>query len=190
MQSAEQMLELIPTACDVGTKRNAKGHKSSWIGGKLHIGAVDGDIPITAYYSSASVHDSSLSLPIIHTSSTRVNYFYDLQDAAYDAQIIRSFSRRHGHRAIIDINPRNSAQLKEKIATDKEEQELLKRLKFSVSSDAEHYNQRSSIERINGNLKDNYGCRNIYYKGAEKVQSVLSFALLCICIEQSIKLLT
>ena len=30
-----QMLNDLPTACDVGTKRNAKGHTTSWIGYKL-----------------------------------------------------------------------------------------------------------------------------------------------------------
>jgi transposase len=30
-----QMVADLPTACDVGTKRNAKGHQTSWIGYKL-----------------------------------------------------------------------------------------------------------------------------------------------------------
>ena len=37
-----------PNGChrprDVGTKRNAKGYKESWIGYKLHIDAADGGI--------------------------------------------------------------------------------------------------------------------------------------------------
>ena len=32
-----QMLADLPRACDVGTKRNAKGHTTSWIGYKLHV---------------------------------------------------------------------------------------------------------------------------------------------------------
>ena len=36
------MLDDLPDACDVGTKRNAKGYKESWIGYKLHIDAGDG----------------------------------------------------------------------------------------------------------------------------------------------------
>ena len=34
--SLPQMLADLPRACDVGTKRNAKGHTTSWIGYKLH----------------------------------------------------------------------------------------------------------------------------------------------------------
>jgi hypothetical protein len=46
----------------VGVKQNSKGNREVWIGGKLHISAVDGDIPITAFYSGANVHDSSAVL--------------------------------------------------------------------------------------------------------------------------------
>ena len=31
------MLADLPRACDVGAKRNAKGHTTSWIGYKLHV---------------------------------------------------------------------------------------------------------------------------------------------------------
>ena len=37
-------------------KQNSKGNFETWIGGKLHISVVDGDIPITAIYSGANVH--------------------------------------------------------------------------------------------------------------------------------------
>ncbi|MDQ7004868.1 MAG: transposase [Ghiorsea sp.] len=33
--SLQAMLDDLPTACDVGTKRNSKGHKTSWVGYKL-----------------------------------------------------------------------------------------------------------------------------------------------------------
>jgi hypothetical protein len=37
----------LPTACNVGTKRNSKNYKTIWIGYKLHIDACDGGIPIS-----------------------------------------------------------------------------------------------------------------------------------------------
>ena len=52
------MLADLLTACAVGTKRNAKGHKTNWIGYKLHIDTADGDIPVSCLLTSASVHDS------------------------------------------------------------------------------------------------------------------------------------
>lgn len=190
MKTVEEMLELVSTNCSVGVKQNAKGNREVWIGGKLHISAVDGDIPITAFYSGANVHDSSVALPLMQETSKRVHYLYDLQDAGYDANIIREFSTKLGHRPIIDINPKNSKVLKEKIELIKHEKEIFEGLNQHLNLDTEHYNQRSMVERVNKYLKDDYGCDKIYYQGATKVASVLAFGILSICIHQSLKLVT
>lgn len=190
MGSVDEMITVVATDCGVGIKQNSKGNREVWIGGKFHISVVDGDIPITAFYSGANVHDSSLALPLIQETSKRVSYLYDLQDAGYDADIIRAFSIRYNHKPIIDINPKNSQVLKEKIALIKEEKEKFAFLNFTLSSDIHHYNQRSMVERVNAYLKDNFGCDKIYYQGAIKVASVLAFAILSICIHQSLKLVT
>jgi len=106
MQSVKEKLALLSTDCSVGIKQNSKGNYETWIGGKLHISVVDGDIPITSIYSGANVHDSSVALPLMQETSKRVKYLYDLQDAGYDANIIREYSINLGHRSIIDINPK------------------------------------------------------------------------------------
>ena len=175
MQTVEEKLSLVSTNCGVGVKQNSKGNKEVWIGGKLHISVVDGDIPITAFYSGANVHDSSVSLPLIQETTKKVNYLYDLQDAGYDSSIIRDFSTKLGHKPIIDINPKNSKELKEKIKINKEEREKFKSINFSQPSDIHHYNQRGMVERVNKYLKEDFGCNTIYYKGATKVASVLAF---------------
>ena len=190
MQSVEEKLTLVSTDCGVGIKQNSKGNREVWIGGKLHISVVDGDIPVTAFYSAANVHDSSVSLPLIQETSKRVNYLYDLQDAGYDADIIRAFSTALGHRAIIDINPKNSKELKAKIEVQKDEQKKFEMLSLAQSSDTHHYNQRSMVERVNKYLKEDFGCNTIYYQGATKVASVLAFGILSVCIHQSLKLVT
>jgi transposase len=190
MQTTEEMLSLLSTQCGVGVKKNSKGYKETWTGGKLHISAVDGDIPITAIYTGANVHDSSVALPLIKETSRKVSYLFDLLDAGYDADIIREYSWLHGHRPIIDINPKNSKELKAKIALIREEKEKFKFFNLPLSSDIHHYNQRSMVERVNAYLKDNFGCNEIYYQGATKVASVLQFAILSVCIHQSLKLVT
>ena len=190
MKTVEEKLSLVSTACGVGVKQNSKGNKEVWIGGKLHISAVDGDIPITAFYSGANVHDSSVALPLMQETSRRVNYLYDLQDAGYDADIIREFSENLGHRPIIDINPKNSKALKEKIKLIKHEKESFKFINQHQNLDEEHYNQRSMVERVNKYLKDDFGCDKIYYQGATKVASVLAFGILSVCIHQSLKMIT
>jgi len=190
MNTSEEMLSLLSTQCGVGIKQNSKGYRETWIGGKLHISAVDGDIPVTAIYTGANIHDSSVALPLIKETSRKVNYLYDLQDAGYDADIIREYSKLQGHRPLIDINPKNSKTLKEEIALIKEEKQKFKFLHMPLSSDIHHYNQRSMVERVNKYLKDDFGCNVIYYKGATKVASVLQFAILSVCIHQSLKLVT
>jgi len=190
MQTTEEMLSLVSTECGVGVKQNSKGNREVWIGGKLHISVVDGDIPITAIYSGANVHDSSVALPLIQETTKKVNYLYDLQDAGYDADIIREFSEQNGHSPIIDINPKNSKKLKEKIELQEDEKKKFKYLGLPEFSDIHHYNQRSMVERVNAYLKDNFGCNKIYYQGATKVASVLAFGILSICIHQSLKMIT
>jgi len=190
MKTTENMLSLISTKCGVGIKQNSKGNREVWIGGKLHISAVDGDIPITAFYSGATVHDSGVALPLIKETSKRVSYLYDLQDAGYDADIIREFSNKLGHKPIIDINPKNSKELKQKIQLIKDEKEKFEYFNLAQISDDYHYNQRSMVERVNKYLKDDFGCNTIYYQGAKKVATVLAFGILSVCIHQSIKLIT
>jgi hypothetical protein len=190
MKTTKQMLSLVSTQCGVGRKQNSKGNFETWIGGKLHISVVDGDIPITAIYSGANVHDSSVALPLINETSKKVSYLYDLQDAGYDSNIIRDFSKKLNHRPLIDINPKNSKELKGKIQLIKDEKKKFEILNLTQSLDTHHYNQRSMVERVNKYLKEDFGCSNIYYKGATKVASVLAFGILSVCIHQSLKMVT
>ena len=104
--------------------------------------------------------------------------------------IIREFSIKLGHRPIIDINPKNSKELKAKIELMEHENKTFKYLNQHLNCDEKHYNQRSMVERVNKLLKDDFGCNKIYYQGATKVASVLAFGILSICIDQSLKLVT
>src|ERR1700674_581507 len=84
--SLAEMLADLPTHCAVGTKRNAKGHTTSWIGYKLHLDIADGDVPISALLTSASLHDSQAAIPLATMTAGRVTNLYDLMDSAYDAR--------------------------------------------------------------------------------------------------------
>ncbi len=79
---------------------------------------------------------------------------------------------------------------KELIKLNNDEIDKFRFLSLHKNSDIHHYNQRSMVERVNAYLKDSFGCNKIYYKGASKVENVLAFGILSICIHQSIKLLT
>lgn len=171
-RSLEDNLCDLPTPCDVGTKINSKGYKTSWTGYKLHIDCIDGDIPVSAVLSSASLHDSQVAIPLTQMTSERVTSLYDLMDSAYDAPQIKDFSRKLGHVPIIDYNPRRNG---EKIQMD-----LATKTRF---------NQRTSAERVNSYLKDNYGGNNIRVKGSKKVMTHLMFGVVVITALQLYRLL-
>lgn len=170
-RSLEENLSDLPTHCNVGTKKNSKGYKDTWIGYKLHLDCIDGDIPVSAILSSASLHDSQAAIPLAQMSSERVTNLYDLMDAAYDSPQIHEFSTSLGHRPIIDSNPRRG----EKIPMD--------------PATKSRFAERSSAERVNGNLKDNYGGRNIRVKGASKVMAHLMFGIVSITAIQIFRLI-
>ena len=120
----EQMLEDLPKVCDIGVKRNAKGHQESWTGYKLHIDVIDGGIPVSCLLTSASVHDSQAP-------------------------------RRIGH----------------------------------LSPEARRYRERSTVERVNGRLKDEFGGRHLRVRGPGKVWCHLMFGILALTVEQLMRLM-
>lgn len=174
-----QMTSDLPTACAVGTKRNSKGYKTSWIGYKLHIDAADGGIPISCLLSSASLHDSQVAIPLAELTATRVTSCYDLMDSAYDAPAIKQHSESLGHVPIIDPNPR-SKEAKKQI----EEEQLGRRQAGYRLAELTRYNERSTVERVNGRLKDDFGARMLRVKGHAKVMTHLMFGVIALTVEQ------
>ena len=183
-QCLSEMLENLPTSCDVGCKKNSNGYKNSWTGYKLHIDTTDCEIPVSCILTSASVHDSQVALPLGLITAKKVTSCYDLMDAAYDSPIIREHCVKLGHVPIIDINPRRNTELKNKIT---EESKKMKMLNFK-DPEKIHYNARTSVERTNARLKDEFGGRTLRVKGAVKVMSHLMFGILVLTVDQLIKL--
>ena len=181
----EQMLEDLPKVCDVGVKRNAKGHQESWTGYKLHIDAIDGGIPVSCLLTSASVHDSQAAIPLARLTASRVDSLYDLMDSAYDAPEIRAFSQKLGHVPIIDLNPRRRPQVK----AQRKREALAQRRIGQVSPEARRYRERSTVERVNGWLKDEFGGRHVRVLGPGKVWCHLMFGILALTVEQLMRLM-
>ncbi len=170
-RSLKENLKDLPYHCSIGTKKDSKGYKMTWRGYKLHIDCIDGDIPVSALLTSASLHDSQAAIPLAQMTSDRVVSLYDLMDAAYDAPQIKVFSERLAHVPIIDPNPRRG----EKIPLDP-----ARKARFA---------QRTSVERVNSYLKDNYGGSHIRVKGASKVMAHLMFGLIVITANQLFQML-
>ena len=180
-----QMLADLPSAGDVGTKRNAKGHQQSWIGYKLHTDVADGGIPLSCILTSASLHDSQAAIPLAATTAARVTNLYDLMDSAYDAPEIRQHSESLGHVAIIDVNPRRDATLKQDLKTEAQAQ----RAAGHLYPETLRYRERSTVERVNGRLKDEFGARHVRVRGHAKVLCHLMFGVLALTVDQILRLL-
>jgi len=168
--SLEAMVAELPRACDYGTKRK-HGGLYRWKGYKLHVDWADGEIPVSAVLTSASLHDSQVALPLGLLSAARVTSLYDLADAAYDAPEIWAQSRALGHVPIIDRNPRRG----EKIAFDPATQR--------------RFAERSTAERGFSLFKENFGGRQVRVRGAAKVMAHLMFGLLALTAERLLNLL-
>jgi len=184
--TTNEMLEDLPQSCDVGTKKNSKGYKKSWIGYKLHIDAADGHIPVSCVLTSASVHDSQVALPLAELTNQRVTSLYDLMDSAYDAPIIKEHSKSLGHVPVIDINPRSNKKLKEEL---KAEGQLADLINFERPEDR-RYNERSNVERVNGRLKDEFGGKMVRVRGCAKVMAHLMFGILALTADQLLRFVT
>jgi hypothetical protein len=183
--SLAEMLNDLPTHCAVGTKRNAKGHTESWIGYKLHLDVADGDIPISGLLTSASLHDSQAAIPLAKLTAARLTNLYDLMDSAYDAPEIAQTSRDLGHVPIIDKNPRRTPGAKAELEAETRRQRYAG---YGLAEDL-RYNERSSAERVNGRLKDDFGGRYVRVRGHAKVLCHLMFGILALTCDQLLRLI-
>jgi hypothetical protein len=170
-QTAEEAIAELPILCDVGMKRNSKGHSRFWIGYKLHLDVADGGLPIFALTTSASLHDSQVAIPMSRRTSERVHVCYELMDAAYDARLIHQFIDGSGRRAIIDSNPRTTGTVPFDPAT------------------AERFKERTTVERAYSRLKDEFGGRYVRVRGHPKVHMHLMFGVLALFADQALRFL-
>jgi hypothetical protein len=130
------MLNDLPKACDVGTKKNSKG--------------------------------------------------YNVMDSAYDVPQIHDMSRQLGHIPLIDVHPRRDKALKEEIAAENKRCRLV----GHKTADAIRYNERSTVERVNARLKDEFGGRVVRVRGHAKVMCHLMFGILALSANQMVTLAT
>ena len=179
-------LNELPKACDVGAKKDSKGYKVSWTGYKLHFDVADGGIPISVVLTSASTHDSQVAIPLAKMSSERVINLYDVMDSAYDVPQIHDLSRQLGHIPLIDVHPRRDQALKQEIAAEHKRCQLV----GHKTAEAIRYNERSTVERVNSRLKDEFGGRAVRVRGQAKVMCHLLFGIVALTANQMMILVT
>jgi Transposase DDE domain/Transposase domain (DUF772) len=193
-QSLVQQLAALPQECGIGVKKSSKGYLRYWRGYKLHLDVADGQIPISALLTGASMHDSQAAIPLMTMSTQRVTYLYDLMDSAYEASAIRQHSLQLGHRPITDHPKRlrktserkvplrkNSRSWKRVIDTEWWTEEL-------TWAEQDRFAERTMVERVFSRLKDEFGARVIRLRGASKIMAHLMFGLLALTVDQLLKL--
>lgn len=182
----EEMLEDLPKGCNIGTKKNSKGHAEHWIGYKLHLDIADGCVPISSILTSASLNDSQVAIPLAEMTARRVVNLYDLMDAAYDVPGIIAHSKLLGHIPLIDKNPRRDKALAAELKAESKRQKLLN----LESAERARYHERTTAERANARLKDEFGGRVVMVRGHAKVMCHLMFGVLALAADQLMKLVT
>ena len=170
-RSLAENLADLPRGCDWGGKQNSKGKTEYWCGYKLHLSLADGGVPLAGILTSASPHDSQVAIPLMQMTSERATVLYDLGDSAYDAPEIKEVSKALGRVPIIDPNKRRGDAV-----------EL-------SPAEKVHYRERSTVERGNSELKDNYGARHVRVKGHDKVYTHLMFGVIAITVKQLFNML-
>jgi len=175
----EAMLKDLPRNCSIGVKKSSKGHEQYWRGYKLHLDVADGQIPISAVLTGASVHDSQVAIPLATMTTSRVQYCYELMDSAYDAVEILEHSRGMGHVPIVD--PKNVRQPKSTFLPGKPKREL-------SWAESDRFRERTMVERVYARLKDEFGGRYVRVRGASKVMAHLMFGVLALTADQILRL--
>lgn len=169
--SVDEMLKELPTDCDYGCKTNSRGNLSFWCGYKLHVDFADGGIPLSCVLTSASTHDSQAAIPLASLTFDRVTNLYDLMDSAYDSEVLREHSASLGHVPIIEQNSRGKNSKRNPLPP----------------AQRSRLAERTTAERGFSRLKDSFGARHIYVRGAAKVFTHLMFAILALTADALIR---
>ena len=183
-QKLDRMLKELPRQCDIGAKTSSKGHQQYWRGYKLHLDVADGQLPISAVLTSASVHDSQVAIPLMTMTSQRVVHLYELMDSAYDADSIHAHCKQLEHVPIIaphGCRGTKKPSKMQKVFPDKPTPQL-------TPAQQERYKTRTMSERVNARLKDEFGASQIRVRGAAKVMAHLMFGVLALTVDQWLRM--
>jgi hypothetical protein len=113
------------------------------------------------------------------TSAERVTWCYDLMDAAYDAHVLHAHCQALGHVPLVTPVPFRSEP--KSVTTPKKYPRQL------TWAEQDRMKERTMVERVFARLKDEFGVRHIYVRGAAKVRAHLMFAVLALTVDQVLR---
>ena len=162
-----EMIEDLPKQCDYGVKKNSKGVIETWRGYKLHLDVDDRDIPLSFVMTSASTHDSQVAIPLEAITNERVSSCYTIMDKGYVSKDIKNYIESKGKVSIVAPKKPKGGEL---IPLDPPKKERFKK--------------RSSVERVNGRIKDSFAGKSFRFRGIDKISTHLGFSLIALAAEQ------
>ncbi len=188
------MLAELPGHCSLGVKTASDGNQRYWRGYKLHLDVADGQIPVSALLTAASLHDSQAAIPLATMTAQRVTSLYDLMDSAYDANEIRRHSASLEHVPIIAVAERTLpvskrvamrlAKGNKRLAKTLMKQRTPRKTPPLSPAQRDRFRERTMSERVNARLKDEFGGKHIRVRGAVKVMAHLMFGLLALTVDE------
>ena len=130
--------------------------------GWTSVRAIPSEATFSRAFAEFAETPRQASIPLAMMTSKRVRSLYHLMDSAYDAREIRDHILSLGHVAIIDTNPRRSAGRKQ----EKAREANARRSIGYTRPEIRRYAERTTVERVNGRLKDDFGARHLRACGA------------------------
>ena len=107
-------------------------------------------------------------------SAQRIQWRCDVIDSAYDAKHIRQQATRLGHQTVIQPADHSGlANTSQRVFSGEEKQ---------------RFRKRTVIEQLNARLKDEFGGRIIYVRGARKIMAHLMFGIVALTVDQLLRL--
>lgn len=164
-RSWQDSLAELPTDCDYGVKIGPKGYPIHWRGYKAHVSTGDGGVPLAFFTTSASLHDSQAAIPLMKMVTERVGQvFYNLFDRAYQGEPIVRTAESLGQVAIVAPKRTKKDQLEPQMDPAR----------------SKRFKNRTAVERLFSDLKENHGGTFIFVRGCPKVHTHLMFGVLSI----------
>jgi len=167
--------------------RLGKSTRLGWYSGyKLHLICNSKGIPLSFEITTANIHDSKCDTLI--STLSQIKPGADIfADKGYDSSRLLKHSKDLGVNLICPLNKRKAKKLElDKIKDSSRRSNYI----YLTSREGRHrYGKRWEIERLFGNLKENYSIDNHRVRGLNRKFFNVSFKLLLFTIEKAIAVL-
>ena len=164
-----------------------KSTRIGWYKGyKLHLICNRKGVPISFKLTTANLHDIPCR-ELVESLAQKVQDAEIIADKGYDSSKLLEYSNKLGARIIAPINKRKAKEII--LSKIKDENRKENYIYLSSKEGQIRYRKRWEIERVFGNLKENYDIDNYRIRGFKRKYFNVSLKLLAFTIEKAIAVL-